>query len=375
MPPLIKRYTSQILNALEAIHKAGYIHGDLKPANILFDDQHRVKVADFGMAETMEQPLPRLVLYSRSYHPSEILLRTATRTSAADIWALGAILADMIGRRVAFTGTASEVCKIDVSELSTESAGIVGGRILEVIEHVRVVIFVVKIIVVLRLGQLVADPLGLSKEGPPHRRSGKRDIILLLQWIRAQNADEVVARMRGQKRYRSAANHDAIMDGAVRRQFAVIAQFQQPLAPFPFSTPSKLGIRRLRALRPWLAPLSGRASERIYDHDLLKTISQDQDFVYNALPPVGMLDPADRHCVMTLSASEPFPTFITVRDTLVGHLLAETGLWEVGFYIRSYTSQRHKIGYQLVLQSLVLHGKATLQALVSPNVIREMTLS
>ncbi|KAK0524437.1 serine/threonine protein kinase, CMGC, CDC2/CDK sub [Tilletia horrida] len=104
LPPLIKRYTRQILNALEAIHKAGYIHGDLKPANILVNDQHRVKVADFGMAETMEQPLPRLVLYSRNYRPPEILLRTAKRTSAADIWALGAILAEMIGRRVAFTG-------------------------------------------------------------------------------------------------------------------------------------------------------------------------------------------------------------------------------------------------------------------------------
>jgi serine/threonine protein kinase len=35
---------------LEYVHKAGYAHRDMKPDNILFDDNFNIKIADFGFA-------------------------------------------------------------------------------------------------------------------------------------------------------------------------------------------------------------------------------------------------------------------------------------------------------------------------------------
>lgn len=49
------RYAAQVLQGLEAIHEKGLIHGDIKPANILFDhDLRKAKISDFGLARVAE---------------------------------------------------------------------------------------------------------------------------------------------------------------------------------------------------------------------------------------------------------------------------------------------------------------------------------
>ncbi|KAK0523528.1 hypothetical protein OC842_006117 [Tilletia horrida] len=101
---MVKLYSRQILCGLLALHSANYLHGDLKPANILVHADHHVEIADLGMAENVYIPTTRRVLTSRNYRAPEILLRTAGRTTAADIWSFGAIMAELLSGKVPFCG-------------------------------------------------------------------------------------------------------------------------------------------------------------------------------------------------------------------------------------------------------------------------------
>src|SRR5581483_1052065 len=44
----------EVAEALEYAHGRGVVHRDLKPGNILFDSRGQVKLADFGVAGTLE---------------------------------------------------------------------------------------------------------------------------------------------------------------------------------------------------------------------------------------------------------------------------------------------------------------------------------
>ncbi|GBL05412.1 bifunctional serine/threonine-protein kinase/formylglycine-generating enzyme family protein [Glaciecola sp. KUL10] len=43
----------QILTGLSSLHRRGWVHQDIKPANLLLDEQNRVYLADFGIAQTI----------------------------------------------------------------------------------------------------------------------------------------------------------------------------------------------------------------------------------------------------------------------------------------------------------------------------------
>ena len=45
----------QIINSMDYIHQQGYLHLDIKPQNILIDENLNVKIADFGSTQMFEQ--------------------------------------------------------------------------------------------------------------------------------------------------------------------------------------------------------------------------------------------------------------------------------------------------------------------------------
>ena len=85
----------RLLPALATAHRAGIVHRDIKPANVLFDDQGRAHLADFGVATSGEvtDGLTRtgVVLGTPGYLSPE-QARGEPATPASDIASLGATL-------------------------------------------------------------------------------------------------------------------------------------------------------------------------------------------------------------------------------------------------------------------------------------------
>lgn len=53
----VKSIFKQLLSALEYMHENKYVHRDIKSSNILIDHNFRVKLADFGLARSIEPPI------------------------------------------------------------------------------------------------------------------------------------------------------------------------------------------------------------------------------------------------------------------------------------------------------------------------------
>ncbi len=94
----------QIGEALDAAHAGGTVHRDIKPANILITDRDQVKVVDFGLAKLAgEATVTRQgsVIGTPAYMSPEQATGDET-DGRSDLWALGAILYEMVTGRRAF---------------------------------------------------------------------------------------------------------------------------------------------------------------------------------------------------------------------------------------------------------------------------------
>ena len=101
------RVTSQIARALDAIHARGIIHRDLKPPNILFRENGRPVLVDFGLAKdlTAHSTLTRhgmVIATPRYMSPEQCLGRTADHRS--DLYSLGVIFYEMLSGRRLYEG-------------------------------------------------------------------------------------------------------------------------------------------------------------------------------------------------------------------------------------------------------------------------------
>ncbi|GMH05676.1 hypothetical protein Nepgr_007516 [Nepenthes gracilis] len=107
----VRSWCFQVFQGLAYMHHRGYFHRDLKPENLLVT-KDIIKIADFGLAREITSGPPYTEYVStRWYRAPEVLLQSPTYTSAVDMWAMGAVIAEMFSLRPLFPGL-SEVDEI-----------------------------------------------------------------------------------------------------------------------------------------------------------------------------------------------------------------------------------------------------------------------
>lgn len=119
-----------VLAALEVVHGRGIVHRDLKPSNI-FLTAHGPKLLDFGvarpqtgLADDLTLTAPGTILGTPRYLAPE-LFGAEPATPAADLFALGAILFEMLTGRHAFPG--SSVLEVAHAVMHEQPPALAGG--------------------------------------------------------------------------------------------------------------------------------------------------------------------------------------------------------------------------------------------------------
>ncbi|KAI5589952.1 hypothetical protein POPTR_005G231100v4 [Populus trichocarpa] len=97
----------QLLRGLKYLHSANILHRDLKPGNLLINANCDLKICDFGLARTSNGNNQFMTEYvvTRWYRAPELLLCCDNYGTSIDVWSVGCIFAELLGRKPIFPGT------------------------------------------------------------------------------------------------------------------------------------------------------------------------------------------------------------------------------------------------------------------------------
>jgi 5'-AMP-activated protein kinase catalytic alpha subunit len=88
-----RRIFQQILSGIEYCHYHGVVHRDLKPENLLLDQDHNIKIADFGLSNLIRDgEFLHTSCGSPNYASPEVICGSMYAGPEVDVWSCGVIL-------------------------------------------------------------------------------------------------------------------------------------------------------------------------------------------------------------------------------------------------------------------------------------------
>lgn len=115
-PPEALWFARQAAEGLDALHRAGWMHGDVKPGNLFLSPEGHVTLLDLGFARRPHETgsaVDRCVLGTCHYLAPEWITSTLRADIRSDIYSLGAVLFEMLSGRAPFVGR-------DLAEVATQ---------------------------------------------------------------------------------------------------------------------------------------------------------------------------------------------------------------------------------------------------------------
>jgi eukaryotic-like serine/threonine-protein kinase len=125
--PELVQILAEVASGLDALHRAGLVHRDVKASNVLLDERGSAVLTDFGLAKRDDwSRLTKMgqVMGTVDYIAPE-LLRGENATPASDVYPLGCVTYEMVAGRPPFQGGTFEV---GMAHLEKQAANPAAGR-------------------------------------------------------------------------------------------------------------------------------------------------------------------------------------------------------------------------------------------------------
>ncbi|KAK0596290.1 hypothetical protein LWI29_014412 [Acer saccharum] len=100
----VKKWCFQVFQGLRFMHDKGYFHHDLKLENLLVSGD-LIKIGGMGSTKKIDSDPPHaFIIMSLWYRPPEVMLFSPNYSYHVHVWAMGAIMAELLMLRPLFPG-------------------------------------------------------------------------------------------------------------------------------------------------------------------------------------------------------------------------------------------------------------------------------